>query len=279
MQKVWFITGCSRGFGKLLAEELLKQPVKLVATARNITSLDYLKNFPDKHPDAELLIAQLDVTNSTEIEQAVTESINHFGRIDVLVNNAGYGLVGALEESNIENIRKIFDTNVFGLIEVTQKILPIMRKQRAGHIINMSSVRGISTGIGGSIYSATKFSVEGLSETLASEVKPLGIKVSIIEPGPFRTDFLAPNSISIEPNIEDYDKITEPIRNYIKTNNGNQAGDPIKAIKIIIELTNMENPPLRIPLGNAAIDSIYNKIKELEQNMNQVEPIARSADF
>ncbi len=233
MSKVWFITGCSTGFGRVFAETLLKIPVKLVATARQPQSLEALYRLSDKHPEAELLTLQLDITNSENIRNAVSAAEERFKRIDVLVNNAGYGMVGALEESNMAHIRSLFDTNVFGLIEMTQAVLPIMRKQRGGHIINMSSVAGVMSTPGLGIYNATKYAVEGLSEALALEVAELGIKVTLIEPGPFRTDF-AGRSVDNMTELDDYRATVGPTRQYMDHMNGAQPGDPYKAAQILL---------------------------------------------
>ena len=274
MSKVWLITGCSTGFGKLLAQELLKTDAQVVATARNEASLAGLKGLNDKN----LLILRLDVTRPEQIATVVDKVKARFGRVDVLVNNAGYGMIGAIEESNTAAIARIFNTNVFGLIALTQAVLPIMRKQKSGHIINMSSVAGVNASPGFGIYNSTKFAVEGLSEALSAEVAHLGIKVTIIEPGPFKTDF-ANRSLDTMPEITDYAESSGKMREYIKNVDGNQPGDPLKAAKMIIELVAVQKPPLRLPMGNMAVDRIKNKLMQWGKEVESIEKLARSADF
>jgi NADP-dependent 3-hydroxy acid dehydrogenase YdfG len=269
--KVWLITGCSSGFGRAFSEELLKTDAKLVATARDVSKLKGLES-------ENSLLLKLDVTKPEDIQNAINQTINTFGRIDVLVNNAGYGVIGAVEECSMDSIRRMFDTNLFGLISATQAVLPIMRSQNSGHIFNISSVGGFCAIPGGGMYNATKFAVEGLSEALAMEVEPFGIKVTLIEPGPFRTDF-AGRSLDPQPEIKAYEATAGQIRPYLQNANGNQAGDPVKAARILIDIANNPNPPLHMPLGNAAIDRIRDKLKTLWEGLDQVEIVARSADF
>lgn len=273
MSKVWFVTGCSAGFGKLIAQELLKKSEKVVATARKEFALSDLKGINDKN----LLPLTLDVTKQEDITKAVTKACEHFGRIDVLVNNAGYGIIGALEETTTESIKRVFDTNVFGLINLTKEVLPIMRKQKSGHIINMSSVAGVVCTPGFNIYNATKFAVEGISEALSMEVAHLGIKVTLIEPGPFRTEFLG-RSLDHMPEIADYKETVGKTRQYIDMD-GKQPGDPLKAAHIIIDLANSPRPPLRLPLGNIAVDRIRNKMATWDKEVSEYEKLARSADY
>ncbi len=275
MSKVWFITGCSKGFGWELTQELLKTDACIVATARNP---DLLKEMQQKYPD-QLLVLKLDVTKQNDIDFGVQEALTRFKRIDVLVNNAGYGLVGALEECSMEEIRNQFETNVFGLMNVTRTILPAMRAQKAGHIINISSVAGLVAGAGSGMYSGTKFAVEGFSESLAQDVSNFGIKVTLIEPGPFKTDF-AGRSIKIPPAHPDYkDSSAHSTRDYIKNIHTNQPGDPIKAAKIMIHLTELRDPPLRLPLGNIALERIFTKFDSLIADLKKYEDLIRSADY
>ncbi len=274
MSKVWLITGCSTGFGRLLAQELLKTPAKVVATARDISSLAPLKGINDKN----LLTLSLDVTKSGQIVQAVEHALEHFGRIDVLVNNAGYGLLGAVEETDMEAYRRLFETNVFGLIELTKIVLPLMRQQKSGHIFNLSSISGLVSVPGISGYNATKFAVEGFSEALAGEVAPFGIKVTIVEPSQFRTDFFG-RSMDVVPPMAEYKDTIGKFRQMIKQADGNQPGDPLKVVRILIDVVTMPEPPLRLPLGNMAIDRIKTKIKTWEKDIKAIEPLARSADY
>ncbi|HEU5046415.1 MAG TPA: oxidoreductase [Rickettsiales bacterium] len=274
MSKVWFITGCSSGFGKILTQELLKSGERVVATARKVEALSHLQDIND----ANLLTLPLDVTKRDTISEAVKRAHDHFGAIDVLVNNAGYGIMSALEEASPAAIERVFATNVFGLIAVTQAVLPIMRKQRSGRIINISSAAGAVVTPGFSIYNATKFSVEGASEALAQEVAPFGIKVIIIEPGPFRTDFLG-RSLDVMPPIQDYEQSVGPTRQYAEKNNAQQAGDPLKAAHIIMQMAESPAPPLRMPLGNSAVDRIKNKLSNWQKELLEHEELSRSADF
>src|ERR1700759_2111894 len=191
IQRVWFITGASTGFGRLLAEEVLKAGGKVIATARNLDKVAVLEK---QYPQTAKALA-LDVTNTGQIESVVTEAIAKFGRVDVLVNNAGYGVAGAIEEVSEAEFMPMFETNVFGLLQVTRAFLPHLRKQRSGHILNLSSIGGLVASPGMGFYNATKFAVEGISEALAAEVAPLGIRVTIVEPGPFRTDFLGRSGV------------------------------------------------------------------------------------
>jgi NADP-dependent 3-hydroxy acid dehydrogenase YdfG len=273
-KKVWFITGCSTGFGRCLTEELLKTNHKVVGTARDLKSLDDLSQ---KYPD-QLLTFTLDVTKKNDIENAVKGAMIKFSCIDVLVNNAGYGIVGAIEEASEDDIKRIFDTNVFGLIEMTKAILPVMRKQKSGNILNISSVAGFASLPGFGIYNSTKYAVEGLSEALYSEVLPFGIKVTIIEPGPFRTDF-ANRSLVKANEMHEYDNILKTMRLYTTNIDGKQPGDPVRAAKAMIKLVAMENPPMRIPFGQMALDRINLKINNFVKDMQTFENIIKETDF
>jgi NAD(P)-dependent dehydrogenase (short-subunit alcohol dehydrogenase family) len=269
--KTWFITGCSTGFGRVLTEALLKTDANVVATARKPESLSDLKG-------ERLLVLALDVTKPETILSAVDAAKAKFGGIDVLVNNAGYGMLGAMEESRLEDTRRMFETNVFGLIQVTQAVLPLMRDRKSGYIINLSSAAGMVATPGAAMYNGTKFAVEGISEAMALEVAHLGIKVTLIEPGPFRTDFLN-RSLDTQPAIADYALTSGKTREAFGAMDGKQAGDPHKAAQIIIDLASDSNPPLRMPLGHSAFDRISAKVKALQDNLMRVETIARSADF
>jgi NAD(P)-dependent dehydrogenase (short-subunit alcohol dehydrogenase family) len=269
--KTWFITGCSTGFGRVLVQELLKTDANVVATARKPETLSEFQG-------ERLLVLPLDVTKGETIKSAVEAAKKKFGRIDVLVNNAGYGMMGAMEESGIEDTRRMFETNVFGLIQVTQAVLPVMRAQKSGYIVNMSSAAGMLGTAGFAMYNGTKFAVEGISEAMALEVAHLGIKVTIIEPGPFRTDFLD-RSLDTQPAIDDYAQSVGKTREAFVKMNGKQPGDPVKAAQIIIALADETSPPLRQPLGVSAFDRITAKVKALNDNFAKVETVARSADF
>ena len=273
--KVWFITGCSSGFGKALCKQLLARGEKVVATARNT---DTLKDIELLATPNQLLVLPLDVTSTIQIKEGVEKANSHFGKIDVLINNAGFGQTGALEEVSEEVVRKSFDTNVFGLIEVTRAVLPHMRSQKSGHIINLSSVAGIAAIGGAGIYAATKFAVEGLSEALAAEVAPFNIKVSLIEPGSFRTEF-ASGSLKTPPEMKEYDESLAATRKFYKTIGGNQPGDPEKAVSAIIALVDHPHPPLRLVLGKVALQRVRTKIENFEKELNEWENITLSTEF
>lgn len=275
MSKIWFITGCSKGFGRALAVELLKSTdAKVVATARNPETLKDLQT----QYGSRILVLKLDVTSPEGIKAAVEAAHKTFSRIDVLVNNAGYGLLGALEECSMKDIRAIFETNVFGLMEVTKEVLPIMRAQRSGYILNISSIAGLVSMPGTGVYNSTKFAVEGLSEALSAELACFGIKVVLIEPGPFRTDFGGSLAIALEdPAYQESGSFLS--RQYISQVHKNQAGDPIKAAQIMIKLVDSENPPLRMLLGNGAIERLHAKLKTQEEEFSKYEDLARSADY
>jgi short-subunit dehydrogenase len=276
MSKVWFITGCSKGFGRQLALELLKTTdAKVVATARNPETL---KDIQSQYRD-RLLVLKLDVTQPHDIKTSVADALKTFSKIDVLVNNAGYGLGGTLEECSMQDIRKIFDTNVFGLMELTKEILPFMRAQRSGYILNLSSVAGLVAMPGIGIYNSTKFAVEGLSEALSGELEHFGIKVILIEPGPFRTDFAGESLVMSSEHPAYQDNASAQIRQYLTQMNNNQPGDPVKAAQIMIKLVTMKNPPLRILLGNIAMERIHKKLKAQTEEFAQYEDLARSADY
>jgi NAD(P)-dependent dehydrogenase (short-subunit alcohol dehydrogenase family) len=274
--KVWFITGASRGFGALMTKEALAAGDAVVATARNPkTVIDAIGDHPN------LLATALDVTNERQAQEAAAAAVQRFGRIDILVNNAGYGLLGAVEEATAEEIEKIYATNVFGLLKVTRAVLPHMRRQRSGHVLNFSSIGGYAGYPGWGVYGSTKFAVEGLSESLATEIEPFGIKVTIVEPGFFRTDFLADNSLSISPaSIPDY--IGTPagnMRDFAASANHAQPGDPAKFAAGIVTLVNAENPPLRMPFGSDTVAKLGEKNAFVEQELSTWRALAVSTDF
>ncbi len=274
--KVWFITGASRGFGALMTKEALAAGDAVVATARNPkTVIDAIGDHPN------LLAIALDVIDERQAQEAAAAAVQRFGRIDVLVNNAGYGLLGAVEEATTEEIEKIYATNVFGLLKVTRAVLPHMRRQRSGHVLNFSSIGGYAGYPGWGVYGSTKFAVEGLSESLATEIEPFGIKVTIVEPGFFRTDFLADNSLSISPaSIPDY--VGTPagnMRDFAANANHAQPGDPSKFAAGIVTLVNAENPPLRMPFGSDTVAKLGEKNAFVEQELSTWRALAVSTDF
>lgn len=262
--KVWFITGASVGFGRDLAELLLAHGAKVVATARRVELLQALEQ---QYPETALALA-LDITKPEQIDAAVAAATAKFGAIDVLVNNAGYGMVGAVEESSESEYRPMFETNVFGLIRMTQAVLLQMRERGAGHIVNLSSIGGLVSTPGFGLYNATKYAVEGLSEALAQELQPLGIGLTIVEPGPFRTDFLARGEMPAAKHIAAYDQSAGKMRAYAEQQNGKQPGDPKRAVEAIVKAVEAEHPPLRMLLGASTIPRLKGK---LEAQLAEVE--------
>lgn len=266
--KVWFITGSSTGFGRLLAEETLERGYKVVATARNTADIEDLV---EKYPETARAL-KLDVTNEEDVKNSVKQAVEEFGTIDVLVNNAGYGLGGGIEEPSMEQIQMQYETNVFGVIRLMREVLPLMRKQKSGHILNLSSVVGITAFASTGYYSSTKFAVESLSEALSKEVEHLGIKVTIVEPGGFRTDFAGRSFTQPANRIEDY--VTSERIDAIGEYHNKQPGDPVKAVKAMIAVVEHENPPLRLPLGEDAVENMETKLKDVQQNIDEWREVA-----
>lgn len=247
MKKVWFITGSSKGLGKNLVEAVLLKGDYAVATARNLKDLEELgAQYPD-----QLLPVKLDVEIREEIHSAVEAAISHFGRIDVLVNNAGFGITGAAEAFTDAQVRRQLEVNLFAPIQVTRAVLPYMRKQRSGQILQISSIGGRVGNAGLSIYQAAKFGLSGFSESLSKEVLPLGIKVTSIEPGGFRTDW-AGASMSFAEELEGYENTVGSIKEYLSSGKFLPMGDPAKAAKVMVDLTDHPNPPLHLVLGSEA---------------------------
>jgi NADP-dependent 3-hydroxy acid dehydrogenase YdfG len=273
--RTWFITGASTGFGRVLAEEVLKAGGKVVATARN---RDKVADLEAKYPQKAKALA-LDVTNAGQVDSAVTQAFAQFGQVDVLVNNAGYGVAGAIEEVSEAESMPMFETNVFGLLRVTRAFLPHLRKQRSGHILNLSSIGGVVASPGMGYYNATKFAVEGLSEALAGEVAPLGIRVTIIEPGPFRTDFLGRSGVVAKTRIADYDATAGNMRKYFAENDGKQKGDPVRAVHAMMQVVESPNPPLRLLLGASALQRLRSKLTNWEKEIAASEQVTLGADF
>lgn len=272
---VWFITGCSTGFGRELATAVLARGDRVVATARNRESLDDLVA---AQPDRALAL-RLDVTKPDDIDTAIAEAETRFGGIDVLVNNAGYGYLAAIEEGEDAAVRALFETNLFGLIAITKAVLPGMRKRRRGHIVNISSIGGL-VGFGATgYYHATKFAVEGLSESLALETAPLGIRVTIVEPGPFRTDWAGRSIQQSTTEIADYDATAGARRHETAARSGRQPGDPRRAAEAIIAAVEAREPPLHLVLGRPALELARKKIASLTADLDRWESLTLSADF
>jgi NAD(P)-dependent dehydrogenase (short-subunit alcohol dehydrogenase family) len=273
--KVWLITGSSTGLGRALAQAVLERGYHLVATARQP---EQLKELNDRYPDRVTTIA-LDVTNAQSIQQAVEAALNAYSRIDVLVNNAGYGTVGAIEEVNDDDMRRQFDTNLFGAINVTRAILPTLREQRSGHILNISSANGISAFAGVGIYSATKFALEGISEALAQEVKPLGIKVTVIEPGSSRTNFSSRALSTLSHQINDYAQTSGKIVQRLQERDGKQPNDPAKAAAAMIQVVESDNPPLRLALGEDSVNLITQKLESMKAELEAWKDVSMNTAF
>lgn len=274
-KKIWLITGISSGLGKALAQSAMESEYFVIGTFRNQSQVD---EFNSKHKDSGFAFT-LDITNGTDIEKTVENIISKFGQIDVLVNNAGVGFVGAIEETSMEEVRAVFEANFFGTLKLTQTVLPFMRKERQGHIVQISSHGGIKAFAGFGIYNASKFALEGFSEALAQEVEPLGIKVSIVEPGPFRTNFAGNGLGQAKNEIDAYSKTAGEFRTKLKGVDGKQEGDPIKASKSIIDLVNSEKPTLRLPLGKVALMTIGMKLESVKSDLETNRKTAENAVY
>ena len=274
MSKVWFITGASRGFGVLMAKDALARGDSVVATARNPQSVTEALG---EHPN--LLAVRLDVTQEAAAALAARAAVERFGRIDVLVNNAGYGLLGAVEEASAEEVRALYETNVFGLLNVTRAVLPHMRKQGSGRVINMSSVGGYRAAAGWGVYGSTKFAVEGISEALAEEVRPLGIHVTVVEPGYFRTEFLEGNSlVSTGAQLDDYAGTVGAMRTLAASISLKQPGDPRKLSLAMLQLADSAQPPVRLLLGSDTVRMVREKNRFVEQELGEWIGLSLSTD-
>jgi NAD(P)-dependent dehydrogenase (short-subunit alcohol dehydrogenase family) len=272
--RVWLVTGASRGFGRAISEALLSRGDQVVATARGT---DFIDSFGRVHPEA--LALRLDVTDPGAARAAVDDAVARFGRLDVVVNNAGYGHFGAIEELTEEELRRQLEVNLFGVVNVTRAVLPQMRRQRAGHIVQMSSLQGIEAMVGGGYYCASKFAVEGLSESLAGEVEHLGIKVTIVEPGPHRTEFASSQSAEVGEAIDDYAESVGEARKAFADMDGNQPGNPERAATAIIEAVENDDPPLRLPLGQLALENIRAKLETQLEELERWSAIGASTDL
>jgi hypothetical protein len=264
-KKVWIITGASRGFGQLIAAGALQRDDAVVATARQPkTVTDALGASPN------LLAVRLDLANEAEATEVAAAAVERFGRIDVLVNNAGYGLLGGVEEGSADEVRAVFQTNVFGLLNVTRAVLPHMRRQKSGHVVNMSSIGGYASSTGWGIYCATKFAVEALSESLSAELKPLGIHATVVEPGYFRTDFLDARSlVQTKTAIADYDATVGAMRRFAAEVSHKQPGDPKKLEQAMLVLVDSPHPPVRLALGSDTVKKIREKNAAVAHELEQ----------
>jgi NAD(P)-dependent dehydrogenase (short-subunit alcohol dehydrogenase family) len=263
--RVWFVTGASSGFGRAISEEVLGRGDRLVVTSRNP---DSLKDLSD-----QALIVQLDVTDPDDARTAVSRAIEEYGRVDVVVNNAGYGHIGAIEELSDEELREQLDVNLYGVLNVTRAALPHFRRQRSGRFVQMSSLYGIEALPGGAFYTASKFAVEGFSEALAAEVAHLGIGVTIVEPGPHRTSFAGPGSARSAEPMDDYTESVGQVRELLRQLDGNQPGDPMRAARAIADAAVSDDTPLRLPLGQMAFEHIRTKLEQ------QIDDLDRTSDL
>ncbi|KVC86953.1 oxidoreductase [Burkholderia ubonensis] len=274
-KRVWFITGASRGIGALIAEAALADGNAVVAAGRHVPAI--VERLGDS---VALLPVELDVTDEAQAKAAVQAAVEKFGRVDVLVNNAGFGLLGAVEESADKDVRRMYDTNVFGLLNVTRAVLPTMRANRSGHVINISSIGGYRAAAGFGVYSSTKFAVEGITEALHAELKPLGVHATVVEPGYFRTDFLDASSLVVASDvIDDYDETSGAVRRKAVQMNHNQPGDPVKLAAAMITLVDAPNPPLRLPLGTDTLAAIAAKNAHVAQETETWKALSASTDF
>ena len=273
-QKVWFITGASKGMGLEITKAVLNNGDKVIATTRDTET--FSEEVANDHEN--VLHLKLDIAKEKEVENAISKSIEKFGQIDVVVNNAGYNLLGNIEELSDAEFKETMNVNVFGLASIIRKVLPHLRRQKSGHIINTSSMMGYTSYPANGSYSASKYAVIGLSEALAQEVAPFGIKVTILAPGSFRTNFMNPSSLNVAKNkidVYDLDKQIELFTGF----DGKQLGDPKKLAEVLLKITEMSNPPLHLPLGSDSYNAILairdNEQKELEEWKN----LSLSTDF
>ncbi len=275
LSRVWFITGTSTGFGHLLAEEALKRGERVIATARDISKLTRLVR---QNPD-RIRSLTLDVTKPDEITSVTQQAIAAFGGVDILVNNAGYGVNGAIEEVSEDEFEPMFQTNIYGLIRMTRAFLPHFRQRRSGHIFNLSSIGGLIGSAGWGFYNVTKFAVEGFSEALSEEMKPLGVHVTVVEPGPFRTDFLGRSGKLAKRELSDYATTAGMAREYLRTQSGKQPSDPLKAVAAILVVVNSSRPPMHLILGRIALTRFRNKLASWQKEIAEWENITNAADF
>ena len=272
---VWFITGCSSGFGRELARQVLARGARVVVTARHAAQVEDIVRGHEEHA----LALSLDVTDAAQVAAAVHAAESRFGRIDVLVNNAGYGYQASIEEGIASQVRDLFDVNVFGLISMTQAVLPGMRSRRSGHVIHMTSVAGLVGFAGSGFYAATKFAVEGIADAMAAEVGPLGIHVTCVEPGPFRTDFAGRSLRQTLPKIADYEASAGARMKGIAASSGSQPGDPVRGCAAIIRITEVAEPPRHLVLGAMGVGAVRIKAQRLLADIERWQTLSESTVF
>ncbi|UOR05448.1 oxidoreductase [Hymenobacter aerilatus] len=273
--KNWFITGVSTGFGASLADLLLEKGDKVAATFRKQEQVD---EFTKKAGEQGIGVL-CDVSDEAQVKQAIQQAIDKLGHIDVVVNNAGYGSLGSIEEIDDKEVQRQFDVNVFGPLRVLRAVLPHLRERKTGHVINITSIGGLKTFPGVGVYNASKFALEAIGESLAQQVKPLGIKVTNIEPSGFRTEWAGGSATYVDTNIEDYRATVGENLKGIQSYSGKQPGDPDRAAQIMYDLVREENPPLHLPIGKAAVKGAREKFTQLVQELEQVADLGNSADF
>ncbi len=275
LTRVWFITGCSKGLGRALAETVLQHGDRVVATARNVDTLGSLEEIGGDR----VLVLPLDVCDAQAVNGAVDATLRCFGRIDVVVNNAGYGLAGAVEELGDAEARAQFDTNVFGVLNVLRAALPTLRQQRSGHILQISSVAGMVSTPGLGIYNASKYALEGLSEALALELGPFGVRVTLIEPGPFRTDWAGPSLVTPRQRIDAYAETAAARIDWIVGNSGKQQGETVRAAQGICDITRNEKPTLHLVLGKSGLDRVRGKLQAISAEIDAWESVTLATDY
>ncbi|WP_168793857.1 oxidoreductase [Paraburkholderia aromaticivorans] len=275
MSKTFLITGVSSGFGRAFAQAALDAGHAVVGTVRNEAARDAFTALAAERAHAVVL----DVTDFETIAPAVAAVAQAVGPIDVLVNNAGYGHEGTLEESPLDDLRRQFDVNVYGAVAMIKAVLPAMRERRSGHIVNITSMGGFITMPGIAYYCGSKFALEGITDTLAKEVAGFGIKVTAVAPGSFRTDWAGRSMVRASRSVADYDALFDPIREAREAKSGNQAGDPRKAAQALLEIVAAKNPPVHLLLGNDAFDLVKTKLAALNEEIEQWETLSRSTDF
>ena len=273
--RTWFITGCSSGFGRAIAEAALQAGDRVVLTARDISRIESLAAVA---PEQALAVA-LDVTKEDQIQAALEAAIARFGPLDVVVNNAGYGLIGAIEECQPDQIRRCVETNFFGTLNVIRAVLPHLRTQRSGHIVNISAAAAISNYAGFGVYGAAKAAVEALSESLRAETAHLGLRVTLVEPGPFRTDFIGRSLEPVPQRLSDYDRTSGKFAQFLKVIDGKQPGDPARAAQAIVAMVHAGNPPFRMPLGRYVVKKLRDRAAEMTRLADEQESAAIAADF
>ncbi len=272
--KVWIITGASRGFGLEISRAALANGDIVVATVRSHPEkLEAQLNHPNLH------VAELDITDEAQAQKVAAETVEKFGSIDVLVNNAGFGLLAGIEEGTDEEVKRVYETNVFGLLRVTRAVLPHMRRQRSGHVINFSSVGGLTGSVGWGLYCSTKFAVEGITEALAQELAPLGIHATTVEPGYFRTNFLDGTSLTRGGNvIDDYAETVGKMRAFATQVSYKQPGDPVKLAAAIVRLAASPKPPVHLPLGNDTLSYYRAKTEAFEKEITEWHDVITGTD-